>query len=103
MTDFPHNSEQTKPQILYLQNMEIILILHSEVSNNKGVCYMLSSPSTLVELRQPPPFPLTADNKQYIKIYTYYINMYKIKYHKDIIFVRYPSSQWKEKEPLGKL
>lgn len=46
---------------------------------------MLSSPSTLVELQLPPPFP---------------------PYHRQqtgIIFVRYPNSQWKEKESLGKL
>lgn len=57
-----HSSEQTKPQILHLQNMEIIPILHSDISNTKGTSYMLSGPSVFVELQWP--LPLTPDNKQ---------------------------------------
>lgn len=60
-----HSSEQINPQILHLQNMEIIPILHTDISNTKGACYMLSGPSAFVELQWPQPFPsLTADNKQ---------------------------------------
>lgn len=44
--DFLHNSEQTKAHILHLQNKEIILILHSDVSSDIGACYTLAAPSS---------------------------------------------------------
>lgn len=61
---FLHSSEQTKPHILYLQNQEITLILHSDVSNDRAACYMLSGASTLSKCNGHHPFHLTSDTKQ---------------------------------------
>lgn len=82
---FLHSSEQTKPHILHLQNREITLILHSDVSSDTGACYTLSGPSTFVELQWPPPFP------PHFRCQTGTICMW------------YPGSQGKEKELLGRL
>lgn len=82
---FLHSSEQTKPHIPHLQNREIILILHSDVSNDTGAHYMLSGPSTFVELQWPPSSPP------------------HFRHQTGIIFMWYPGSQCKEKEFLGRL